>query len=494
MLARVAVLTFVIAGALAPAPAFGNITKLGRAGFGTIVLDDARQHVFVTGPTANAVYELDYSGNLLATTSNVYGAWGMTINGNYLYVAESTAGAIARFDLAGATMTPSTVTTGLNNPRWLVMTGGRLWTTTGSSFGWDNIVSIDPTTDSTSTLSETYYGADLAVSPGDPSTLFVAEDGLSPGSVYRFDVSASPPTEVAHSSSNEQENIGDLVVSPDGTRVIPASGYPYLFQELSASTLEPDGLRYPGSAYPTAVAVSGSGLLATATRGGRESILRTYPLGSPSATFTATCNLEVPPHGLALSADGSSLFAIGFAGEETVLTTPGSGCSPRLSEPPPTTTPPTTPQMPSSSSNGSQPPPNLSPELPHLQFSPRTPRAGRPDVSLEINAFREELVSRLTHAPLGYRYFFAARRIHCLNGATHLIFTAGGARRTTSCRPGPILISGEVAVHRTYAIRVQAIRVHKHRIVKRGASYSGQLYMPGSEASWTRVAQVPPSI
>jgi hypothetical protein len=115
-------------------------------------------------------------------------------------------------------------------------------------------------------------------------------------------------------------------------------------------------------------------------------------------------------------------------------------------------------------------------------------------VSLEINAFREGLVSRLTHAPLGYRYFFEARRIHCLNGATHLIFTVGGARHSTPCQRGPILISGEVAVHRTYAIRVQAIRVHKHRIVKRGASYSGQLYMPGSEASWTRVAQVPPSI
>ena len=79
--------------------------------------------------------------------------------------------------------------------------------------------------------------------------------------------------------------------------------FPYLFEELSASTLQPDGVRYPGRAYPKAVAVSASGLLATATgSAGEMSNLALFHLGVPAATFTATCNLEVRPHGLALSA------------------------------------------------------------------------------------------------------------------------------------------------------------------------------------------------
>jgi hypothetical protein len=492
------VVVAILAAGAVPATVVAS-TGLGPVGFGSIVVDDTAHHVFVSGPQGNVVDEFDFHGNLLATVSNVYGAWGMTISGNHLYVAESTTGAIVRIDLAGSTLTPQIIASGLNGPRWLVMTGGRLWSTEGASGGWGSIVSIDPTSGVSATLSGSYYEPDLAVSPGDASTLFVAEDGLSPGALFRFDVSSSPPTQIAHNGFTDQENIEGLAVSPDGTRVIPASGYPYLFEELSASTLQADGLRYPGSPYPSAVAVSASGLLATGLDSGYSAPdIAVYQLGAPSPILTETTNnpsgtANVLPHGLALSADGAALFAVTSSSGGPILNTfpPGSSSAP------PTTV--TNPPSPGTSSLAPQPQPSApqpqpgGPQPPHLQIFPKKPRAGRPDLYLELGAVRVTLVALRTHAVLGYRYYFSAKHIRCINGATNVVFTVDRSEHIVPCRPGPMLINTQVAPHKTYRIRVLAVRIGRHRIVKSGASYSARLYMPGSEAQWIPIAQLPPS-
>jgi hypothetical protein len=74
------------------------------------------------------------------------------------------------------------------------------------------------------------------------------------------------------------------------------------------------------------------------------------------------------------------------------------------------------------------------------------------------------------------------------------VFTIVGRRHTAPCRATLILISGQVAPHETYTIRVQAVKMHGRRVVKWGASYSGRLYMPGNEARWSPIAQLPPSV
>ena len=99
--------------------------------------------------------------------------------------------------------------------------------------------------------------------------------------------------------------------------MIPASGWPYAFEELSASTLQPDGIVYPDNPYPSAVAVTPGrgGLLATGLDNGYSlPDIAVYPLGTTSPIFTATTftpngTANVLPHGLALSLDGSMLFA-----------------------------------------------------------------------------------------------------------------------------------------------------------------------------------------
>jgi hypothetical protein len=308
--------------ALSAAPAMASVpatviqsTALGAAGFGSLAVDDAGEHVFVSQPTGNDIEEYDFQGNLIATIPNVYGAYGMAIHAGVLYVAESTTGSVVAIPLGTAPLAPSTVATGLVSPTWLVYTGGKLWAAEQSSSGWGAVVSVDPASGAVATLGSSFYQPDLAVSGGDPSTLFVAEDGVSAGVVYRYDVSGATPALVASNPATPQGNIEGLAVSPDGSRVIPAAGYPYEFEELGASTLNPDGLIYPGAPYPAAVAVSASGMLATGLFGYDSPDIIVYPLGTPAASFTMTIAAsngygEVISHGLALSADATRLFAV----------------------------------------------------------------------------------------------------------------------------------------------------------------------------------------
>jgi hypothetical protein len=318
LLLTAATLGAALVSAVLPAAAAAASNNLGPIGFGTVVVDDARSHVLLSAPTANAVEVLDYSGNLVTTIPNVYGAWGMVVSGRYLYVTESTAGAVVRIDLTMPGLGATAIATGLFQPRWLALSGGKLWTTVAASgfSGYGMLTSIDLKSGMVRAFSQMYYSPDIAASPGAPDTLFLAEDGQSPGTVYRLDVTPKPRIRV--SVRTDGSNIQNLVVSPDGTRVIPASGYPYAFEELNATTLQPDGIIYPGQPYPAAVAVSPGrgGLLATGLTGGYSSPdVAVDPLGVPAPIFTASTNnpdgtANVRPHGLALTADGSMLFAV----------------------------------------------------------------------------------------------------------------------------------------------------------------------------------------
>jgi hypothetical protein len=212
----------------------------------------------------------------------------------------------------------------------------------------------------------------------------------------------------------------------------------------------------------------------------------------------ARCDLEVRVRPTSTGARTAQLVITDKSGAKTtvplaVFATPAIappiGFPPSPPSPPPTapvSNPPTTAASPLPAAGGPQPP--------HLQITPARPRAGRPDVYVELGAVRVVLVSFTSHAVLGYRYFFSARGIRCIDGGTNVVFTIVGTRHTAPCRASLILISGQVAAHNTYTIRVQAVKMHGRRVVKWGASYSGRLYMPGNEARWNPIAQLPPSV
>ena len=247
LLAATVLVVLIAAGSLASATASAAETDLGAIGFGAIVVDNARGHVLVSGPRANVVDVLDFAGNLLATIPSIDGAYGMVIKGHTLFVAESTAGAVVEVNLKTLAVTKSPLVTGLRNPRWLAIAGGALWITTGSEHGWGGLAAVSFASRELRQFEEdAYYEPDLATTPANHDELFVASDGVSPGSIYRLNVSSGAPVVAASGIGLNQENIEGLAVSPSGKRVIPASGWPYDFEELSAKTLKPDGIVYPG--------------------------------------------------------------------------------------------------------------------------------------------------------------------------------------------------------------------------------------------------------
>jgi Big-like domain-containing protein len=227
------------------------------------------------------------------------------------------AGSIHRIDL-GTLADNGALASGLAFPRALAYAGGLLWTAVNGNGQWSQLAAVRPDGTVTVFAGTNYYNPDFATTPANPNALYLAQDGLSPGYVYRFDVTGGSPVLTASNTATGVSNIVQLTVSPDGTRVVPAAGSPYNFEEFDASTLEPDGVVYPAQPYPSAVAVSpgAGGLLATGLDHGYSTPdVAVFRLGVTKPVFTASTNLadgtaNVVPHGLALSADGSRLFAV----------------------------------------------------------------------------------------------------------------------------------------------------------------------------------------
>jgi len=303
------------ASATATTVSKASTVELGSIGFGSMIVDDKHHHVFVSGSKANEVIVTDFNGTIVKTLTNEGGATGMAINRSTLYVADTSSGAVDQINLASLT-DKGVLATGLPGVRWPAVAGGKLWTAFGPPYSSDQLASVG-FQGTVSKFEGSYYNAEVASSLATPDALYVATDSLSPGSVYRFDVSTGKPV-LQVSATTDDWNIEEVAVSPDGTRVIPASGAPYEFQELAASTLQPDGVVYPGQPYPSAVAVAPRrrGLLATGLENGYSSPdIQVFKIGDTSAKFSASTTTSngtanVMPHGLALASKGSRLFAV----------------------------------------------------------------------------------------------------------------------------------------------------------------------------------------
>jgi hypothetical protein len=298
-------------------------TGLGETGFGDIVVDDTNDHVFVSNPSANSITVLGFGGNVITTITSLPGAFGMVIHGSTLYVAEETANAIEAINLSTLTDAGPVAATGLEQPKWLAYAGGKLWTNDDDSGANEDLESVTLGGNAT-----TYYlldgGADqgafpdpeFATSPATPNVLYVWENGGDPGPVYEYDVSTGTPVQLA-SNLFVADGMDALAVSPDGTRVIPSALSSSNLTELSASTLTDDGTVYPAATSLSALAVSPAdgGLVATGLSNRNSTTpadISVFKLGLPATTFMASTgpNPDIAENGLAMSADGSRLFAI----------------------------------------------------------------------------------------------------------------------------------------------------------------------------------------
>jgi hypothetical protein len=152
---------------------------------------------------------------------------------------------------------------------------------------------------------------------------------LSPTTVYRYDVSTDPPTlAVEKWNAAGAGNLSDLAVTPDGTKILLASGSPYHIPEIRLSDLEATGLQYPTGPYPLAVDVTaaGSGYVAGGVYAPYDDDVYVFPSGSttPVRTFERTSTGDLAEGGLAFGPNAYKLFAVTTNGTIVVFhTLPG---------------------------------------------------------------------------------------------------------------------------------------------------------------------------
>jgi hypothetical protein len=277
--------------------------------------------VFISSPAGNAVVAVDFSGRVLKTISDEFGAGAMVIDGSTLYVALTTTGAIDAIDTNTLTRV-KTVATGLVKPRDLAFAGGRLWTTSGECQAWSvQLVSVDPVTGKITQLapdadSGLSYCAGFATASSNGNILVAWDVGLEPGSLTVFDVSGAKP---AIQVSKREEILGHLIdaaITPRGDKLVTASGSPYEFDQWTLATASQDGVIYPGSPYPNSVAVSAvrNGLVVTGLSQHDGDSVAEYELGRPAPVATmlnvGTNHNLLYPRGLAFSGDGGLIFAV----------------------------------------------------------------------------------------------------------------------------------------------------------------------------------------
>ncbi len=284
-----------VSGAAAPAPSTAPVHQILTppstplvGTFGGIAVDDAHQHVFVSSPSSGSIAVFTFAGTAVTTLSEP-GAGSMVVDGGRLYVASSTAAEVDVFDTATFAAVgelgggPSGV---LSGSKALVEVGGRLWT-----FGLDDtLVSIDPVHGTVTPFSMSAIGAStadynawLAPVQGDPGSLLVYPQGLSPSQVVRLDVSGSTPAHAATQPFTDgQDNLRDVAAVGDRTVEAAGGGYP-AEAESHTSDLTPDGVAYPVPAYPTAVAATPRGAVSW-----RSGATRTTNLPSSRSSRSAT--------------------------------------------------------------------------------------------------------------------------------------------------------------------------------------------------------------
>lgn len=310
---------------LAPAVSLGS-----DAVYSSMAVDPVDQEIFVSLPSAGVVDVLDFSGHLVTTITGLaaMGTQGQTTtsssadsivydddNGE-VYVTDTDAGTVDEIDPDPSSLSiVKTVATGLLAPDDLVESAGLLWTASDST----TLVSIDPTTGVVTPHEGLLEGPGIVASDAIPDTIFSYDESDSPLNINRIDVS-STPTVVTSSRDNDIDNVNDISITPDGQSLIPAGGSPYQFDELSSTTLAPDGTIYPAEPYPTAAATTATngGLFAGGLDGLYGPDLYVYRLGDPSDLLledafpppSGDVNLTVPDRGVAFSPDGTELFVM----------------------------------------------------------------------------------------------------------------------------------------------------------------------------------------
>ena len=140
------------------------------------------------------------------------------------------------------------------------------------------------------------------------------DQGLEPANLTSLDVSSGAPVVVLTQREEILGNLGDAVITAAG-KLVTASGAPYEFDQWRLSDLQQDGVVYPGTAYPVAVATA-AGRIATGVGSvaGEGAGVHVFALDRPVAIASLLPSMgqtdQLYRRGLAMSPDGTLVFAV----------------------------------------------------------------------------------------------------------------------------------------------------------------------------------------
>jgi hypothetical protein len=280
-----------------------------------MLIDAAHQHVFFTSGTGSAsILVTDYSGNSVATIPNEPGAAGLALSGDgsTVYAALVNGDAVSAISTSTLTETARYATGTGTQPTYVAYTSGKIWFGYGGATQ-GGIGSVDPSTSpATVTLTAaagSWYAAPI-LSATPSGELAAGEPAQSPDQLATYDVSSGTATVLAPELFDQSaDNLQSMQITPDGKDLVTASGFPYNHQVYKVSDLSPDG-QYPTTNYPNSVSIASDGSVAAGTYSGSNEVFVFAPGGSaPLNTYNFGSNW-LTADGVALTPDGSELFAI----------------------------------------------------------------------------------------------------------------------------------------------------------------------------------------
>ena len=257
--------------------------------------------MYATIPSQNSIAIINT--NTLAASTVFVGSrptnLALSPHGTKAYVANSATNFVVVFDTHTRTITNSFLLP--EHPQDVVFgSQNRLWV-----LGESQIFQIDATTGASTGPSIggffVYFGS-LEISP-DRNTLYYGQYGLSPTTMYKFDVSGMTP--VLRLETNTGDNGEDLTLSHNGSFICHTNGAPYQIAKYRTSDFASLGAFDTGP-YPTSLAFSpdDSTVYASVHTGGGIQVFNAntfLPLGTISGPELATK--------LAVDSTGRYLFA-----------------------------------------------------------------------------------------------------------------------------------------------------------------------------------------
>lgn len=283
----------------------------------TILADPQRNRVYYGDAETNQIVVLDSEGESVITKIQLAGKplmMDISKDGQKLAVACS---GLALIDLETFQVTQLPVGKVIASVAFDY--AGQLYVTTSDS--WGKIHKLDAATGGIllsfgtgAALANSIYQSAIVKTDTTGTYLYVGERGLSPVSLYKFDIRGTTPVFLAEDQHGTiGSNLQDLAIHKGGANVYLACGSPYEIQEISSETIAKVNSLSTGP-FPNAVTLDPTGLFAYASANSQNVLfkfdLTTKTLLSSETLLAKQANDGPQAMGLAVDRAGNKVFIV----------------------------------------------------------------------------------------------------------------------------------------------------------------------------------------